>query len=441
MTLIDAYGLATSSANAKCVELYQAALHQLQSYLGDPVATIDEALAEDPDFVLGHIFRAEAYIGAWEASVLQEIEKSLRRLDELDNQANERERAHTHAIRAWAEGDWNGMRARLERLSAEYPRDVLALQIGHLTDFYHGDRDNLRNRIARSLPSLTAADPGYGFFLGMYAFGLEECGEYARAEETARQAIAHEPDDCWAHHAIAHVMEMQARQAEGIAWMEGSQAHWAQADNGFAFHNWWHTALYNLDQDHIERAIEIYDTCIHPEPVDMQLEMLDAAALLWRLFLRGIDVGDRWSELATTFEKVAGAGFYVFNDMHAVMAYVGAGRDAAAAKLLAEVERQVEADGTNAFMTREVGLPVVRAFVAFGRAAYDETVALLLPVRNRAYVFGGSHAQRDVIHRTLIEAALRGNEAALATALTRERTALKPHWPFSWSLRRRAEQA
>ena len=179
MTLNDAYGLATSTSDAKCVELYQAALHQLQCYLADPVATIDEALAEDPDFVLGHIFRAEAHITAWERSILPEVEKSLQRLEELGDKANERERAHTGAIRAWAAGDWNGMRVRLERIGAEYPRDVLALQMGHLTDFYHGDRDNLRNRIARALPSLTAADPGYGFFLGMYAFGLEECGEYA----------------------------------------------------------------------------------------------------------------------------------------------------------------------------------------------------------------------------------------------------------------------
>jgi hypothetical protein len=123
-----------------------------------------------------------------------------------------------------------------------------------------------------------------------------------------------------------------------------------------------------------------------------------------------------------------------------MMAYVGAGRDAPAAKLLVEVSRQAEAGGTNAFMTREVGLSIVRAIEAFGRAAYDETVELLMPVRNRAYIVGGSHAQRDIIHRTLIEAALRGDEAALATALTRERTALKPHCPFSWSLRGRAEQ-
>ena len=62
-----------------------------------------------------------------------------------------------------------------------------------------------------------------------------------------------------------------------------------------------------------------------------------------------------------------------------------------------------------------------------------------MPVRYRANIFGGSHAQRDIVHRTLIEAALRGGLTDLAQALTNERTALKPHCPFSWRLRQRAQ--
>jgi len=89
-------------------------------------------------------------------------------------------------------------------------------------------------------------------------------------------------------------------------------------------------------------------------------------------------------------------------------------------------------------MTREVGWPIVCAIEAFGREDYSRTVDLLMPVRTRAYVFGGSHAQRDIVHRTLIEAALRAGEKALAVALTNERMSLKPHCPFSWQLHERA---
>ena len=121
-------------------------------------------------------------------------------------------------------------------------------------------------------------------------------------------------------------------------------------------------------------------------------------------------------------------------------AYVATGRTAAAAALLNTVEAAADQTGTNGMMTREVGLPIVRAIEAFGREAYGEAMDTLMPVRYRANLFGGSHAQRDIIHRTLIEAALRSPDKALAIALTNERTSLKPHCPFSLQLKQRATQ-
>ncbi|MEX2649029.1 MAG: tetratricopeptide repeat protein [Alphaproteobacteria bacterium] len=434
----DARGVATSSSNGASLAVYERALAALNVYRGDPVAIIDKALEADPDFVMGHVLRAQVQITMWERGVLPAVAASAARLDELGNRSNDRERRHARAIKAWAAGDWEAHRATLDRLQAEYPRDLLALQIGHVADFFHGDRDNLRGRVARALPAWSAADRGYGFLLGMHAFGLEECGGYGPAEETGRHAIELEPDDCWAQHALAHVMEMQARQAEGIALMESRQAHWAQADNGFAFHNWWHTALYNLDQGNVDRALAIYDAGVRPEPTEIRLTMLDAAALLWRMHLRGIEVGGRWGELAGTYERGDENGFYAFNDMHAMIAFVATGKTKAAKALLKSVERSAEEGNTNGTMAREVGLPIVRAIEASGRAKYAEVIELLMPVRYRAHIFGGSHAQRDIVHRTLIEAALRAPDRALAKALTNERTAQKPHCPFAWQLHKRA---
>jgi tetratricopeptide (TPR) repeat protein len=434
----DQRGVSVSTDNLRNLEAYEVALRALNTYRGDPIAIIDTALERDPNFVMGHILRAQVHLTMWEKSAIPKIDASLVRLNELDNQSNERERGHVRALEQWVSGDWNGMRGRLDRLLAEHPRDMLALQVGHLADFYHGDRDNLRSRIARALPAWSRDDPGYGFLLGMHAFGVEECGNYSLAEETGRHAIEIEPDDCWAQHAVAHVMEMQARQAEGITFMEARKEHWAQKDNAFAFHNWWHTALYNLDQDQIGRALEIYDRGIRPESSEIQLMMLDAVALLWRMHLRRIDVGSRWDELAAIYEKGDEGGFYVFNDMHAMMAYVATGRTKAAAILLKTVENAAEDSRTNGTMIREVGLSIIRAVEAFGRESYSETVELLMPVRYRAHTFGGSHAQRDIVHRTLIEAALRSGEHALGRALVNERTSLKPHCPFSWKLHERA---
>ena len=177
---------------------------------------------------------------------------------------------------------------------------------------------------------------------------------------------------------------------------------------------------------------------MRPEPAEFQLPLLDAVALLWRMHLRGLDVGNRWAELADLYEKDDEDGFYAFNDMHAMLAFAATGRSNAAATRLAAMKTAAEGQGTNATMLRLVGVPISRAVHAFGQERYGVVVDFLMPVRYRTYVFGGSHAQRDVVQRTLNEAALRNGDKALAIALSNERTSLKPHCPFSWRLHERA---
>jgi hypothetical protein len=68
-------------------------------------------------------------------------------------------------------------------------------------------------------------------------------------------------------------------------------------------------------------------------------------------------------------------------------------------------------------------------------------VELLRSVRPVAIRFGGSHAQRDLLNLTLIEAAFRSGQARIARALAAERTHLKPSSPFNWRLTARAQAA
>ena len=212
---------------------------------------------------------------------------------------------------------------------------------------------------------------------------------------------------------------------------------WAP-DNGFAFHNWWHLALYHLDLGEFDRVLDLYDTRIRNTGSNLPMEMLDGTALLWRLHLRDIDVGSRWKELADKWEARTGDLYYAFNDMHAMMSFIGDGRSTAAKALLKGMEQRVQNGDTNAMMTRDVGLPVCQAIAAYADGNYSKTVDLLLPVRPIANRFGGSHAQRDVLSLTLIEAALRGSRSRLARELAAERTELKPSSPFNWILTARS---
>ena len=426
--LQDIRGHALSGATAASLPHYEAAVRQLNLFIGDPVATVDKAIAESPDFVMAHAVKAWLHLLGTEPAGLPVARSELEAAQQLP--ATEQEQGHLAAIGHLVEGRWHAASHVLENVTVEYPRDLLALQVGHQLDFFRGDARMLRDRIARALPAWTSDVAGYHAVLGMQAFGLEETGEYAAAEKAGRRAVELEARDGWAQHAVAHVMEMQCRQRDGIAWMAENADGWSH-ESFFAVHNWWHVALYHLELGDNDAALALYDGPIYGARTRVILEMIDASAMLWRFHLRGIELGNRWEPLVEAWEPVADAGMYAFNDAHAVMAFVGAGRHDLVKRVLEAQDAAMRTGRDNAAFTREVGRPVVLAIKAFGDGCYTECVRLLRNVRNIAHRFGGSNAQRDVLDLTLIEAALRDGQQALASALAAERSAVRPHSPLA----------
>lgn len=428
MTIRDELGLALSGANESSAALYGRAMRQFQCYIEDPVATTDLATAERPDFFMGHILKAYLHLLGTEPEgipVARDCRATAARLP-----ADDRERGHLAAVGHLIDGQWHRAGRVLEDIAIEYPRDVLALQAGHLVDFFTGSSRMLRDRIARALPAWSPGMAGYHAVLGMYAFGLEENRDYARAEAQGRAGVDLEPRDGWAQHAVAHVMEMQARPREGIAWMRANAAAWS-ADSFFQVHNWWHLALYHLELGETDEALSLFDGPIHGARSRLALDLVDASALLWRLHLRGIDVRARWETVADGWMPLAAAGNYAFNDVHAVMALAGAERTDAIEVVLASQREAMQRDDDNALFTREVGHPLTLAIAAFARGRYDEAAETIRRVRPIAHRFGGSHAQRDLLDLTLIEAALRSGAHALASALCAERRGLRPESPLT----------
>ena len=433
MSLIDSRGIPVSTSHSHSLQSYERALELSLSYFLDPVATIQTVLDAEPAFAAGHCLRAGLMVMACDRMVLPLLAESVDAIDALGRRANDRERAHSAAARSWLHGDYAGSIRRYGEILLDYPHDLLALQVAHVGDFFLGESSLLRDRVAQVLPLWDPSMPGYGYVLGMYAFGLEETALYSRAEDIGRRALEINPRDPWSVHAVTHVFEMQGRLREGAEFLNSREQDWAP-NNGFAFHQWWHLALLHLDAGDISRVLELYDTRIRPTPSQVPLEMIDATAMLWRLSLRGIDVLERWQALAQSWEPFAEHAYYAFNDVHAIMAFVGARRFDLAQKTLAALERKATSSDTNAAMTRDVGLPLARALVSFGTGKYDEAIELILARRTIVYRFGGSHAQRDLVHLTLVAAALRARKPRLARALVAERTQLKPTSPFNWQL-------
>jgi tetratricopeptide (TPR) repeat protein len=436
MRLNDSRGLPVSTENAAALAQYELAAEETLGYVGNPLATLEAALAEDPDFVMAHALRADLAVMSSEQGALPLIEAGVAALERLDGHATPREQAHVRAAQAWAQGRFDQAAQLYGAIAVEHPRDLVAIQAAHVVDFDLGDSILLRDHVAQALPHWNAQVPGYGYLLGMHAFGLEETGHYERAEDVGRHALSLNPRDPWAVHAVQHVFEMQGRVHDGVEWLNATSPNWA--GSALAFHNWWHLALHQLELGDIPAALGTYDALVHPKATVVALELIDASQLLARIQLRGGNVGTRWSELADCWSQTAEGGFYVFNDLHALIAYAFAGREQDVNRLLTTLERSAAGSGTNAENLRAVGLPVALAIVALAAGRPGEALERLLPVRSRSYRIGGSHAQRDLLQLTVAGAALAAGNARVARALAAERTELKPASPHNWRLTARA---
>jgi tetratricopeptide (TPR) repeat protein len=426
------------TGTSSTIELYDRAIDRFVRFHPDVVELAGQLTADDEPAPMSLALMAYLHLTSTDADDLPTARATWQALSLLD--ANDRERAHAAAIGAWLDGDWHGASAKLDELLCTWPTDILALMIGHQLDFFLGDAQNLRDRPSRTLRELDPNDPHGEFVRGMTAFGLEEAGHYGQALDAGLRAVEANPDDVWGIHAVVHTYEMQGRVDEGIQFLGGDGTRW-ESGNMFTVHNWWHLALYQLEAGRPDRALDIYDAEIyHAKSAGVPIEMLDASALLWRLMLDDVDTGDRFQALATAWvPKISGRPWYAFNDLHGVIALAGAGRHEDIRTFVTDRQRWLDtATGSNARMTADIGLPASRAILAFVEQRHDDVIEELWPIRRTLATFGGSHAQRDALHRTLLEAALRSGRYELARALTSERLGVRDTSVYSWNQRARA---
>jgi tetratricopeptide (TPR) repeat protein len=436
--MTDRHGNAVSNGSRAAVDALDRAGQMILAFRADPLAEIDAALAAQPDFAMGHAFRAGLMVMGMERGAAEEAQRSVAAGEAIGG-LTEREAAHLSAARAFADGDFALAHRRYGEIAAAHPRDLFALQVAHQLDFFLGDATALRDRPKAAMRAWRDGEDGFSWLLGMQAFGLEENGQYGAAEDAGRMALALEPGDAWAVHAVAHVMEMQGRDREGVVFLSRREADWTRSGL-LAVHNWWHMALFHLEHGAFDQALAIYDRAVAPNPGAPSIELVDASAMLWRLWLRGVDTGQRFAAASEAWEKLGGEGFYAFSDLHAVMAHLGAGREEMAESVIAAMRWAADGLGTNARLSREIGLPLAEGFRDLWRGRPAEAAERIAPVRRRAIAFGGSNAQRDVISLTLLEAAIRADDRALARSLAMERIAAKPESPFARQMLDRASR-
>src|SRR5215467_1336785 len=378
----DRWGVPVRAGREDAVTLLNEAIEELAALAGDPVAKADAAVAADDSLVLGHIYRAYLQLYGTTPEGVTAAGEILKRLDETV--MGERELHHLRAARYWAEGDWEATTRSLERALLCDPRDLLALKVAQDLYFFLGNRLELRDTAARVLPAWTRDRPGWGYVQGIYAFGLEENADYRQAESRARAALDHNPRDVWSVHALAHVFEMEGNQRDGVDFLAASAPCWSASF--FAIHNWWHRGLYHLELGEIGEALALYDNPIRATRSTEWLDVVDAAALLWRLSLFGADVTERAEQLAADIDDLVSSPVYIFNDWHAVMAFGLAGNTERTERVVAS-SRQLSAP-TNAAAAGRAGLALLEAIAEFEVIPISRVLEPPIALRPRANALG-----------------------------------------------------
>jgi tetratricopeptide (TPR) repeat protein len=417
--------LPVSHASAAAMAAYDEALDRFLACSGDPLAVIGPALDAEPGFAAGHTLAAGIAVATWDKRSFPLLRRSLEAMLPLARSANERERAHFAAARAWLAAEYSKAADRYAAIVREWPGDALALRLTQASSVFIGRSGGHLEVVGPAAQAWRPGMPGYEHVLTMHAYALAENGEGARAADLGRKALELRPRNPSAIHAVAHALLNQGAAAEGAKWMAARAEDW-KGDGPLARHGAWHDAIFQLELGRIDRALAIYDAA---PAAGAASDAGDAAALLWRLHLEGVDVAERWDAVADLWAARAGDAFWPLLDVHAMMAFAAAAREHEARELLGVMSAAAEGCTATATVVREVALPMARAVLAFGREQYGRAIELAAPVRADLWRIGGSHTQREALDLMVLEAAIRAGRAELAQALVAERRGAAPLSP------------
>ena len=410
MRVSDQFDLPLSVCDSAAAAGYDAYVQQFLSY----GATLREF------FPIADAHAGNAYLTAHAAALHLSFEAGegwrsadpyLEKMRRARSGASEREGLFCDAVDAWAEKNFAGALAALDELTVRWPADLCAIKWGQYHAFNLGDQPALIRLGERA----RLVHEGQAYVHGMRAFALEQNHRLGEARDEALKASEIAIDDAWAHHAFAHVMETEHRPEEGARWLAHCAHVWDAKGVFIRIHNWWHATLFEIAKGDFESALEIFDARLWGEWPEFPQEQIGAVSALWRLELRGVDVGERWAPIAEKARENAGDHLLPFHDMHYLYALARAGGEGEAEAFIRSMTNTAEG-GDNVW--GEVALPLAIGLLAFGRNEHAQAVEAIAPLTPNIHRIGGSHAQRHLFVEVLesARAALSGEPASFSAS-------------------------
>jgi tetratricopeptide (TPR) repeat protein len=410
----DERGHAMTTQSAEAARSLDGAIHNFLHWRAALLPKIKAALQADPDFGFAHTVNGLVLHGARNIHFRSRIEAALAAGKTTQPHMTERERLYVEALEKAAAGRIADSVAIYETILAAHPTDLFAQRLAQMELFWIGEMRWSAEISGRVSAHWNRNLPSYGVYLSCRAFDLEETHRFDEAERLGREAVEIDPSDVWGAHAVAHVLIMQGRHDEGIAWLDGLKDHWADA-NQMLLHLWWHRCLFHLERGEFDAVLDIYDAWVRNRELpllkampDLYIDMQNGASMLLRLELRGVDVEHRWDELAELTLTRLEDHTSPFTSAHFAIILAATGRFDEATQLVRSMRAFAASDsGTLGPRYAMAVIPAAEAAIAHRKGEHQRVLDILMPARQMLWAMGGSHAQRDLFFLLLADSALK----------------------------------
>jgi len=423
----DVRGYEITAASKDAADACALAMENYSRRSSDVAPQVMRSLEADPDCALANALFGLLMHGAKHVALRPKLDSSLARAKQHSQGITKREQHYVNALEHAANGHLFETVACYEAILADNPTDGFAQSLLQAELFWLGDMGRALESSKKIAPHWNESVPGYSEFLANYAFELEEAGHYAEAEEAGKKAVSLVPENIWATHAVTHVLYMQGRHNEGFDWIEGLQNNW-DGLNQMQFHIWWHKSLFMLEQGKHDDILVAYDAWIRNKDhklvqamPDLYIDLQNGASILWRLELAGVDVGNRWQEMAELVLNRIDDNNSPFTSAHFAVILAAVGDYDSCDRLIQSMQDFALNDSqTLASHYSKAAIPAALAAVAHRRGDYALVLEMLLPYRQNLWMMGGSHAQQDLFFQILVSAAAMAGKRELVDSLLSE---------------------
>jgi tetratricopeptide (TPR) repeat protein len=411
MAYTDIRGLAVSTTSSEALAAYERGVDLFLRWRGGALDALNAAVGYDPHFALAHC--TKAFIGWRMGNVNVAVEAHRQAMATASDVHTEREHLHVQAVDAMHRGEQVMADEILDQLGAQYPTDRMAVRLLGFISIARGDY--LRGlEIANQ--SLDAC-PDDLQFQTMKGFFLEQSGHNAEGFAYSSRALASDPGNLYAYHAVGHAYVARGDYHEALATFEraASLEHYP--------HIIWHLGE--------ARAILGYEqfTRDYWARTSPALPLFERIELMWRLeVLRHLPVdGAIWKDLAEQGERLLVHPEYLTIWMHhwIGLALARAGEIEKARRQIAYLRQLPEGKLSGHWST--LGADLLEGELAFLHSDYAAAAQWMAPAIQQMHEMGGgSREQKDIFKDVYLELQRRLGHTDQVIELAQQRLRANP---------------